>query len=178
MNEVPDPVEDETITLYTEAKSAVDWEKDLYTQYRKKGKCVQPEDIRCAQGDYILCFSFWDINKLIDICPDEGGIYIYSSSEAFDEEQRIDVKRLKQWLAHFKLLPVGIPSAKTGKVAAGEQGLHSSGHASGPEILELVETINPGVVIPIHTEHPRFFASKLGSARQVRIPRVGVPIKL
>ena len=178
MNEVPDPVEDETITLYTEAKSAVDWEKDLYTQYRKKGKCVQPKDIRCAQGDYILCFSFWDINKLIDICPDEGGIYIYSSSEAFDEEQRIDVKRLKQWLAHFKLLPVGIPSAKTGKVAAGEQGLHSSGHASGPEILELVETINPGVVIPIHTEHPRFFASKLGSARQVRIPRIGVPIKL
>jgi len=63
-------------------------------------------------------------------------------------------------------------------VAAGEQGLHSSGHASGPEILELVETINPGVVIPIHTEHPRFFASKLGSARQVHIPRIGVPIKL
>lgn len=178
MEEVPDPVEDETITLYTEARSAMDWEKHLYTQYRKKGKCVHPDDIRRAQGDYILCFSFWDINKLIDICPSEGGIYIYSSSEAFDEEQRIDVKRLKQWLAHFKLLPVGIPSAKTGKVAASEQGFHSSGHASGPELLELIEAISPEVVIPIHTEHPRFFASKLSSIMQVRIPKIGVPIKL
>ena len=178
MDEVPDPVEDETITLYTEARSAVDWEKHLYTQYRKKGKCIHPDDIRQAQGDYILCCSFWDINKLIDICPDEGGVYIYSSSEAFDEEQRIDVKRLKQWLAHFKLLPVGIPSAKTGKVAASEQGFHSSGHASGPELLELIEAISPEVVIPIHTEHPRFFASKLSSTMQVRIPKIGMPIKL
>jgi ribonuclease J len=178
INEIPDPVEDNTITLYTEAKSAVDWEKHLYTQYRRRGKCVHPDDIRQAQGDYILCFSFWDINKLIDIHPDKGGIYIYSSSEAFSEEQRIDVKRLKRWLKHFELSPVGIPSAKTGKVAPSEQGLHCSGHASSSDLLKIVETINPEVLIPIHTEHPGSFANKLSSARKVRIPKIGAPIKL
>lgn len=177
--EVPDPVEDDAIAIYEEAKGTIpDWERDLYNRCREKGKCVSPDAVKGAQGDYILCFSFWDINKLIDIRPDEGGIYIYSSSEAFNEEQRIDIRRLEQWLRHFKLLPVGLPSAETGKVAPGEQGLHSSGHASGPELLEIVETINPGIVIPIHTEHPAFFTHKLSPARQVHIPQTGVPIKL
>ena len=177
--EVPDPAEDDTIFLYHEARgTASGWEEDLCTRCGEKGKCLSPEAVKKAQGDYILCFSFWDINKLIDIRPDEGGIYIYSSSEAFNEEQRIDIRRLEQWLKHFKLLPVGLPGAETGKVAPGEQGLHSSGHASAPELLEIVETINPGVVIPIHTEHPALFADKLSPARRVHLPRTGVPIKL
>lgn len=177
--EVPDPAEDDTTFLYREAKGTIsEWEEDLYKRCGEKGKCLSPEAVNGAQGDFILCFSFWDINKLIDIRPDEGGIYIYSSSEAFNEEQRIDIKRLEQWLRHFQLQPVGLPSAGTGKVAPGEQGLHSSGHASAPELREIVETINPGVVIPIHTEHPNLFADKLSPSLKVHIPQTGVPIRL
>lgn len=179
MPEIPDPITDATLLIYEEVKNVREkWEKDLRTLYQSQSKTVSPEDIRRNEGDFILCLSFWDINELIDIKPGEGGIYIYSSSEAFDEEQRIDVKRLKQWIEHFGLSSVGVPDPETGKPSEAEQGLHSSGHASGPEILELIETINPGVVIPIHTEHPGFFASKLGSVREVRIPKIGVPIKL
>ena len=178
MPEIPDPITDNILLVYEEAKKSVSWESDLLSRYGKQNKTVSPEDIRREEGSYILCLSFWDINKLIDIKPSRGGMYIYSSSEAFNEEQRIDIERLRQWIDHFGLLPIGIPDAKTGKVAKAERGLHSSGHATAPELLEIIHIINPRLVIPIHTEDPGLFADKIGPQRQVIIPEVGVPIKV
>ena len=178
MPEIPDPATDDTLVVYEEIKDAANWERDLLTRYESQGKIVRPEDIRRDQGDYILCLSFWDINELIDIKPSRGGIYIYSSSEAFDEEQRFDIKRLRQWIEHFRLSPVGVPHPETGKLAQAERGFHSSGHASASELLELVNIINPRVVIPIHTEKPGLFPAKVGPQRKVTIPKAGVPIRL
>ena len=178
MPEMPDPILDDTLVVYQEVKDAAKWEKDLLTRYEHQGKVIKPEDVRRNEGGYILCLSFWDINELIDIRPGKGGLYIYSSSEAFTEEQRFDVKRLRQWLDHFGLSPVGVPDAETGKVAETERGFHSSGHASAPDLLEIIGTINPRIVIPIHTEHPELFQAKIGAQRQVIIPGVGVPIEL
>ena len=178
MPEVPDPINDDVLVLYEEVKTADNWEKDLLAQFRGKGKCSRPEDIRRDQGGYILCLSFWDINELIDIQPSKGGMYIYSSSEAFSEEQRIDIKRLRQWISHFGFSAVGVPDAETGKLAEGEQGFHSSGHASGSELLDIIETISPSVVIPIHTENPQLFSAKVGAQRRVIVPQVGIPIEV
>ena len=178
MPEMPDPTTDNTLVVYEEVKNVLNWEKDLLKCYRDKGKTVQPEDIRRDEGDYILCLSFWDINELIDIRPSSGGMYIYSSSEAFNEEQRIDIERLRRWIDHFGLFPAGVPDAQTGKVAETDRGLHSSGHASASELLEIIEAINPRIVIPIHTEAPELFADRVGVQRQVVIPKVDVPIKV
>jgi len=176
--EIPDPIADSTLVVYEEVKRAANWESDLLACYEKQNKTVSPEDIRYNEGDYILCLSFWDINELIDIKPSRGGLYIYSSSEVFNEEQRIDMRRLRQWIDHFGLLSAGVPDAQTGKVAEAERGLHSSGHASAPELLEIIETINPRIVIPIHTEAPELFADKVGAQRQVIIPESGIPIRV
>jgi len=178
MPEIPDPIADNTLVVYEEVKNAATWEKELLTRYGSQGKAVQPEDVRQNEGSYILCLSFWDINELIDIKPGKGGLYIYSSSEAFDEEQRIDIKRLRQWIDHFGFLSIGLPDVETGKPSEAEQGFHSSGHATASELLEIVNTINPKIVIPIHTEHPELFQAKLGAQMQVIIPKVGVPIKV
>ncbi len=178
MPEIPHPVADDTLAVYEEIKDAAKWERDLLSDYGKEGKTVRPEDIRRDEGRYVLCLSFWDINELIDIRPSKGGLYIYSSSEAFDEEQKFDIKRLKQWVEHFGLSPVGFPDTETGKVPEPERGFHSSGHASAPELLELIDIINPRVVIPIHTEKPELFPTKIGKQRQVVIPEVGVPIEV
>ncbi|MFA6434829.1 MAG: MBL fold metallo-hydrolase RNA specificity domain-containing protein [Elusimicrobiales bacterium] len=32
--------------------------------------------------------------------------------------------------------------------------IHSSGHADVPTLQRLVATLNPGKIIPVHTEHP------------------------
>jgi ribonuclease J len=178
MPEMPAPIADDTLVVYEEVKNVREkWERDLLALYESEGKTVQPEDIRHNEGDFILCLSFWDINELIDIKPGEGGLYIYSSSEAFNEEQRVDMKRLRQWLDHFGLSPLGVPDPETGKPSEAEQGFHSSGHATASELLEIIDTINPRIVIPIHTEHPELFQAKL-SAQRVIIPEIGVPIEL
>lgn len=178
MSEIPDPITDDILVVYEEVKNVLNWERNLLRRYKDKGKTVQPEDIRRDGGGYILCLSFWDINELIDIKPGRGGLYIYSSSEAFNEEQRIDMRRLRQWIDHFGFLPVGVPDAETGKVTESERDLHSSGHALATELMEIVGTINPRIVIPVHTEYPELFQAKVGAHRQVIIPKVGVPIKV
>ena len=48
-----------------------------------------------------------------------------------------------------------------------ERGYHASGHASGEEIIRMVEEIQPEVVIPVHTERPEFFVEMLSDARVV-----------
>ena len=178
MPEIPDPITDNTLVVYEEVKKTLNWESDLLARYGKQNRTVSPEDIRRDGGGYILCLSFWGINELIDIQPSGSGMYIYSSSEAFNEEQRIDIERLGRWIKHFGLLPVGIPNAKTGKVTEVERGLHSSGHATAPELLEIITTIDPRIVIPIHTEHPELFIDKVGHQRQVIIPELDVPIEV
>ena len=103
-------------------------------------------------GDLILCFSFWDVKNLIDIDPPEG-LYLYSSSEVYDEEGAMDMRRLRNWLTHFSLTPLGLPEEQPdGKwdVVEGERSYHSSGHASGEEILAMVREIAPRTLVPIH----------------------------
>ena len=62
-----------------------------------------------------------------------GGTYIYSASEAYDEEQRIDHQRLVNWLTHFGLKMVGgLPGAEKGPY-------HASGHIDGPALEGLID---------------------------------------
>ena len=178
MPQIADPISDDLLLVYREVRDTAKWEDELLTRYDKHGRMVQSQDIRENEGGFILCLSFWDINELIDISPGGGGLYIYSSSEAFTEEQRFDVVRLRRWISHFDLFPVGVPDAETGKAFEAERGFHSSGHASAAGLLEIIDVINPKVVIPIHTEHPEVFVDKIGTRRDVTVPKPGVPIRL
>ena len=124
-----------------------------------------------------MCFSFWDVNELIEIDPEPGAVYIYSSSEAFDEEQKFDIVGLRNWLELFQVRPVGLPDVKTGKVPNEERGFHASGHITGPDLLEVISTINPQFVIPVHTENQEFFRQNIESDR-LRVPTKGIPVIL
>jgi len=53
-----------------------------------------------------------------------------------------------------------------------ERGYHASGHASGEELLRMVEEIQPEVVIPVHTKRPEFFVERLSEVR-VELPVEG-----
>jgi ribonuclease J len=172
-NLVAAPLQDETILLYKEPKRLEKWEEQVYTRY--ESRCVEPGELKKNGRDYILCFSFWDINELIEIDPEPGGLYIYSSSEAFDEEQKFDIIRLRNWLKLFGMQPIGVPDAQTGKPLEAEKGFHASGHITGPDLLELVETINPQFVIPVHTENHEFFRRNI-KPQKLRVPTKGVPI--
>ena len=143
--------QDEHLAIFEKVKDSKDnWEKKIRERYSKE-KFVKYSDINRNPGDYILCFSFFDINHLTDItCT--GGIYIYSSSEAFEEEQYFDFFRLKRWLEFLGLTPVGFSIDEENKKPNFYPGYHCSGHATREDLLDIVDRIRPKYLIPVHTE--------------------------
>ncbi len=172
--DLPDVSQDEHLVVFADVKSAPrPWEKILRGWYERKGRLITASHVRNDPAGYILCFSFFDIQDIIDIEPQEA-TYIYSSSEAFNEETKLDLWRLRNWLNHFHIRFVGDPDDPSV-----DRRIHASGHASGQDILELVRRIRPRMLIPIHTETPELFLEGLkGEGIEVHLPKLGEAVEL
>ncbi|MHC1626112.1 MAG: MBL fold metallo-hydrolase RNA specificity domain-containing protein [Methanoculleaceae archaeon] len=133
------------------------------------GTCeyVGHREIRRHPGQYILCFSIFDMNHLLDISP-EGGDYIYSSCEAFSEEMAIDFRRLLEWLRFFGMNVHGFSLEEGALWPSFERGFHASGHASREDLERFIDTIDPGVIIPVHTTGHEWFRETFDNVRTVR----------
>ena len=129
------------------------WEEWIFQAY--PGLEITPEELRRDQENYILCFSFYDMPHMLDIMP-ENGVYIYSSSEAFTEEQTFSFLRLWNWLQYFGFEVKGF-RVKKDEEPVFEKGLHASGHISREELRGVIEKIDPDHIIPVHTENPEWF---------------------
>jgi len=164
---IPEPGDDGVGILRALRVSKAAWEDRVLEEHG--GRVVDAATIRRRPGDYVLCLSYWDITNLIDIEPD-GGTYIYSSSEARSEEQRIDQERLGAWLDLFGLKRVGgLPGAETGP-------FHASGHIHGEGMEWLIETVKPERILPVHTQRLSWFESRW-SGRTLRA-EAGVPVRV
>lgn len=180
-SEIPRVAGDPVLRIYHEPKTTLErWEKRVREVHQDM--LVAPEALNRDQDAYILCFSFFDINELVSIMPQEGSLYLYSSSEVFNEEGALDMQRLHNWIDYFKMKGVGLPvEAKPHQwdIPDSDRGFHASGHAAGLELLEMVRRIKPEVLIPIHTEKPQLFVSGLeGSGIEVRLPEYGKTINV
>jgi ribonuclease J len=116
--------------------------------YYAQSNVWKAEDIRSKQSAVIASLSSYDADELIDIRP-TNGLYIRSMSEPFDEEGEIAEERVRGWMLKFGMQEIQC---------------HSSGHASGLELVEIVNGIAPKTIIPIHTEHAGLFATLFGEA--------------
>jgi ribonuclease J len=147
------------LRIYNEVvdKSRRKWELEA-VQTNYGDRYVSHAEIRENPDNYILCFSFFDMKHLLDIKP-EGGAYIYSSCEAFNEEMEIDFKRLWQWLKRFNINSCGFSLGEDG-IPCFEKCYHASGHASGEDITWAIEQIDPDYIVPIHTEARDWFAER------------------
>jgi ribonuclease J len=145
---IPSPDQETIAVLKEPASRRQGWERYVFDRFA--ANLIEASAIRRAPGDYLLCLSFSDITNLIDLEP-SGGTYIYSSSEAYNEEQASDLKRLRNWIDRFGLKPVGgLPGSERGPY-------HASGHIDGPGMEWLIETINPGKILPVHTKNLDWF---------------------
>ncbi|MFW6102095.1 MAG: MBL fold metallo-hydrolase [Chloroflexota bacterium] len=166
--EIPDIAQEDAIVIYQEttaARSPASWLRNLYQDY--SSKIVLAKDVRSNQGDFILCFSFWDLNELPSIQPRAGSLYVFSSSEPHNEEQEMDFWRLHHWLERFQLRAFGLPVYRNGswEIPEEEKGLHASGHACGPDLLRIAREIQPELLIPVHSEKPEFYVDNLSDSR-------------
>jgi ribonuclease J len=146
------------VEIYNELRESRDKWESLVVREKWGGNYVDPIEIRRNPENYILCFSFYDVKHLLDIKP-ENGSYIYSSSEAFTEEQEFDFQRLYTWLETFNFDVYGFRMVlEEGKlVPEFVKGYHASGHATKEDLKWIIEQVNPEHIIPVHTENSNWF---------------------
>jgi ribonuclease J len=159
------------VLVYGELKSKGSKVKDSVEE--QIGRLIDPNEIAMHPWEHILCFSSYDMGNLLDIKA-KGGRYIYSSSEAHSEDQVFDFIRLHQWIDRFGMDVRGFHMEKGGQVVF-ETGYHASGHASADDLVDVVETIDPELVIPVHSFKPEFFKEL---DRKVAVPIPGSPIDI
>jgi ribonuclease J len=147
----------EDLRIYREisSKTKRKWEQEV-VKPKYEHRYVDHASIQNNPENYILCFSFFDMKHLLDIKPD-GGTYIYSACEAFNEEMEIDFKRLWHWLRRFNIDPCGFSLDDKGDLCF-EKRYHASGHASGEDITWVIDQVDPDYIVPIHTEARDWFA--------------------
>jgi ribonuclease J len=168
----PDPLRVPQLALYDDPKSAPRlWEKSIRESWADR--TVDASQVSQNPGAYILAFNLWDANDLLDLDGVAGGAYLYSGSRAYDDEQLADLQRLRNWADVIGLTVHGDPDDPD------TLPLHSPGHATGPDLVRFVRTVNPNILIPIHTEDPDWWNRQLqDSDITVRIPELGASIGL
>ncbi|HUV60671.1 MAG TPA: MBL fold metallo-hydrolase [Thermoplasmata archaeon] len=169
------PVPGDDMLVYNSPKGSTDKYEEWILDHEYPDSLVRPTEIHESPGDYLLSFSFWDMKHLIDIKPSDGH-YVYSSSEAHNEEQAIDFLRLGEWLMRFNITPHGFRIEDDGDkkepVFESQDGpLHASGHASPEDLKDIVREIDPEVLVPVHTEYHKWFDDTFGGERKVIIPQ-------
>jgi ribonuclease J len=151
---VPVPGAAPGISVYARKKRlSYRWERPLLEE------ALGAEEVRSHGARYLLALDLLHFPELIDLRPPRGSPFVHSMSEPFSEDD-VDDRVLHNWLEHFGL--------------AFHQ-MHASGHASGPELLEIVRATGAKGVFPIHTEHPEAF---LGAGAPVRLPELGTAYRL
>ena len=162
--------------VYYELKNRryLKWETEV-VMGRWGGQYVGHEEISREPGGYVLCFSFFDMKHLLDIKP-HGGIYVYSSSEAFSEEQVIDFQRLGKWLSVFGFRTYGFRLVeREGELRPEfERGYHTSGHASRGDLEWVIGEIGPDMIVPVHTTGHGWLREKF---EKVMVPEEGKAIR-
>lgn len=144
------------------------WERSILRETGEE-MLINPSEISKNPEKYILCFSFYDMKHLLDIKPDNG-TYIYSSSEAFSEEQIIDLQRLWKWLNYLKFNVCGFDMVQIGGELIPNfiKGYHASGHASKGELREVIEKIDPDTLIPVHTTNINWFKDNFENIADIK----------
>ncbi|MBD3253931.1 MAG: MBL fold metallo-hydrolase [Candidatus Lokiarchaeota archaeon] len=139
------------------------WE---YAFLRDELEFIKPTEIAKASKEFILCFSLYDIKHLLDIKP-QYGTYVYSSSEAFEEESEFDFIRLYNWLDYFgfDIHGFNLIQSHNQLKPAFTKGLHASGHASKNDLIEVIDKIEPDVIIPVHTDNPEWFKTTFSNTK-------------
>ncbi|MFX1304428.1 MAG: MBL fold metallo-hydrolase [Promethearchaeota archaeon] len=151
--------------IYKELKTSTRYWEDKILAEDIEINYLDPSSISKDPNSYLLCFSLFDIKNLLDIKL-KGGTYIYSSSEAFEEESEFDYLRLNNWLKFFEFKIIGFNIIEEDARIKPQfiKGYHASGHVSKSEIINVIDIIDPDIVIPVHTDHPEWFSANFDNA--------------
>ena len=160
---LPDVMKDPHIAVYYRlAKTCTFHPSDYYIWERPyMGNMVTYKQIVKDPQRYVMHLGFYRLMELVYLQPKDAD-FIYSMSEHFYEGEDNEAQRTiwENWMKHFKIR---------------FHKLHSSGHASAKDIAEFIKTVNPKLVIPVHTQNAGDF-KKLHP--HVKLPQKGEKMEL
>jgi len=130
---------------------------------------IVAEDIKREPNKYMMMLSYFDLGQIFDLADEFGKIpnsfFIKAVCAPFCDEMELDEGRFINWLDQFGIgyeidetpLPDDCTNPNCDKLKQRILRSHVSGHASRPELKELINKIKPKKLIPIHTENPEEF---------------------
>lgn len=132
------------------------------TKHLDKG--VSAVEIRDNPNSYVLQMDFFRFKNILDLEPLKGSVFIRAQCEPFNPRMELSEERMIHWLKYFKLNEENDNQPYQ---------IHASGHASGPEIQEMINDIMPKKLVPVHTKRPDLFRNP---TCDVMIPQKGAKI--
>jgi ribonuclease J len=160
---VPEVGKDVTVYVRRKRTGKLD-DRDYFVWERKfLGQGVDAREIHEKQGKVFLHLETLNLPEMIDIKPERGGVYVHSSTEAFNEEGETEEAVVRNWIDHLGF---------------SYHQIHASGHSPMDGVKRLVAGIQPEGVVPIHTEHPDLFRGFLRRGSRLRIPERGRPMTM
>lgn len=160
------PPLDQNILIYKpRGKSGAYDDRDYPKEDREiydanKNTICTPDHVKHYPSKVIIALGSNHIDQLVDIVPSEG-LYLHSTSEPFNEEGEMSEEKMYNWLERFGLQRIHV---------------HCSGHASGRDLNEIINSVQPKFLVPIHTEHEGLF--KLLHGSKVKLPELMKEITL
>lgn len=164
---------------------STNWKTGIDDLHYKNG--ITAQDIMANPGNYVMMLSYFDLGQIFDLADSTGKIhksmFIKAQCEPFSDEMELDEERLINWLDKFGIeyelgetpIPANCSNPNCSKLRKRIERAHVSGHASRPELIELIDRIHPKIVIPIHTQNPKAFeeiAQLIDKNIQVIIPEI------
>lgn len=128
-------------------------------------KGVSACEINESPHSYVLHLDYFRFKNILDLNIPKDSIYVRAQCEPLNPRMELSQERMIRWLKYFGI------NAENGHEP---YQVHASGHASGPEIQEMINEIKPKILVPVHTIRPDLFENPAGD---VIIPRKGLEMQ-
>jgi ribonuclease J len=126
---------------------------DIVVDTKHLNKGVSALEINNSPTSYVLHLDYFRFKNILDFELPEGSVFVRAQCEPFNARMELSEKRMLRWLEHFKI---------NADNEHRPYQIHASGHASGPEIQQMIDKIKPKILVPVHTEHPELFRNPAG----------------
>ncbi|MFX0038791.1 MAG: MBL fold metallo-hydrolase [Candidatus Heimdallarchaeota archaeon] len=132
------------------------WQEKIRQIIYSRGKgdrFLEIRDIKHLKIKFLMYITHLRKTLMNNLDFSKRGLFISSSIDPYAEEFFDNTNSIRN-----QLEPYGIPSYR----------VHASGHSTPHDIINFIEEINPKILIPIHTEHPKFF-QKLFQGSEIKV---------
>jgi len=140
----PDILNDDNIFVLIQYKERYPWQKqirDIFEKEEKIWRLVNEADLRDFKNFFLYTTHLYH-NLLENLPKDSNGAFISSDIDPYSEEYLNNTHTIMR-----EVEGIGVPSYR----------IHASGHAKPHDIINYITELNPSSVIPVHTEHSKFF---------------------